>query len=273
MTKNPVKTNALILTGLVLLIALSITSCSLHIEKRRYRKGYYIEMGTYSPKREMPSVQSESPAEMVKVEPTLWQPNKTIDLKDSIRKENTGVSHREKTVTHSKGSVQGFKSIIKKADHCDIITFTDGTQMEIVVEEISETEIKYKKCNFTDGPSYRVSKSNVKRIDMYNGQVYRPEDTKGKTGNGGINGQIITSLVLGILAFILLIIGIVLVFTSYGFIPAAALAPTGILSLIGLIIGATTLHKGAHPLAWVAFFLNLFVQVFAIVFTILMFFM
>jgi hypothetical protein len=273
MNRNPAKTNAFILTGMVLAIVFFATSCSLHIEKRRYRKGYYIEMGSYLPKGQIPSVQPVSSAELVKLAPTPFQPNKTIEIKDSITKENIPMNNRKKTVIHSKRSIPDFKPSIKKADHCDIITFTDGTQLEIVVEEISETEIKYKKCNFTDGPSYRVSKSNVKRIDMYNGQVYRPEDTKGKTGNGGVNGQIITSLVLGILAFILLIIGIVLVFTSYGFIPAAALAPTGILSLIGLIIGATTLHKGAHPLAWVAFFLNLFVQVFAIIFTILMFYM
>ncbi len=259
-----------ILLSLIFLLLISATSCSLHIEKRRYRQGYHVEV-SYSNKlkQENPNRIQESNIETVNNQPDLPAINKSPEVKDSLIQIATKpVINKKKVVVHHKKKPT-ILSIKKRGDRCDIITFTDGTQAEILVEEISETEIKYKKCNYKDGPSYRISKWKVKQIAMYNGELYIPQPTK-KSSNGAINGQIITSLVLGIIALILTIIGGVLI-GSGGSLATAVLAPAGILSLVGLIIGATTLKRGAHWLAWFAFILNVIVQALAIVFTILMF--
>lgn len=254
---------------LIIGVLFSITSCNLHIEKRRYRKGYHVDLSYHQHNRVQPFTNSTSTSlEETTVEPTALVQNKNSELKDSLAEVATKPVETKKRVLPSKKTTLAVKQHQKRGDHCDIITFMDGTQLEIIVEEISETEIKYKKCNFKEGPSYRTSKVNVKRIDMYNGDVYVPENIK-KISNGRITGPTIASLVLGIVALICVIIGAVL---SGGFTATAALAPAGLLSLIGLIIGATQLRKGAHPLAWVAFALNVFVQILAIVFTVMMFY-
>jgi hypothetical protein len=254
----------------------SATSCNLHIEKRRYRKGYYVELSYHH--KTIPHHQIiESPERPAIEESTEMIVNKSVELKDSLVKTAIKPNEKQKPIVHRSKPKQRKKITYERGDHCDIITFTDGRQDEVIVEEITETEIKYKKCNFKEGPSYRVSKSKVKKIDMHNGEIYIPQYTN-NSSKGNVNGTMITSLILAILALICVIVGAVLVF-SYsgggfftGLIASVALAPAGILSLVGLILGATQLKKGAHPLGQAAFIANLVLQILAIIFTILMFF-
>jgi hypothetical protein len=215
------------------------------------------------------NVQAEVPTSTITPrEPEMMVENKTTEYRDSIiPSKESQMIHSEKIV--HKRSKPFIPNLQKRGDHCDIITFKDGTQLEVVVEEISTTEVKYKKCNFKDGPSFRTSKSNIKKIDMYNGQVYIPEDPK-DSKNANAKGVTITVLVLGILAMICVIIGGILS-GGYGFTATAALAPAGILSLIGLIMGAVNLGRDTSALSWIGFALNLLMQILAIIFTILMF--
>lgn len=250
------------------------TSCSLHIEKRHYRKGYYVEMNAHKKTRPIPAEIKNTPLKTENKETVTSNDSVHIVLKDSLVQLTTPTYHHSKT---KKQSPKTHQSLIQKNydDLCDVIIFTDGTQLEVVIEELGETDIKYKKCSFKDGPSYRVSKSKIKKINLKNGEVYEPQSVSNNPSNGQPNGATIASLVLGIIALICLIIGIVLVFSTgaglSGLIAAVALAPAGILSLIGLVMASTQLKKGGHKLALVSFLINLIVQILAIVFTILMF--
>jgi hypothetical protein len=55
------------------------------------------------------------------------------------------------------------------ADDCDYILLKNGEEIGGKVLEVGSTEIKYKKCDNPDGPTYTVNKSEVFMIKYQNG--------------------------------------------------------------------------------------------------------
>lgn len=53
----------------------------------------------------------------------------------------------------------------------DFILKTDSSTLKVKVVEIRETDIKYKKFEFTDGPSYTIRKNEVIQITYANGST------------------------------------------------------------------------------------------------------
>lgn len=51
----------------------------------------------------------------------------------------------------------------------DIVLFKDGTSEKAKIEEISLTEVKYKKFSNLEGPTYTVAKSSISSIQYQNG--------------------------------------------------------------------------------------------------------
>jgi hypothetical protein len=69
---------------------------------------------------------------------------------------------------------------------CDKILFIDGTEIQAIVKEVNSTEIKYKKCEFQDGPIYSIESSKVFIIKFKNGRkqiVNTAENAKEKRKN------------------------------------------------------------------------------------------
>lgn len=69
---------------------------------------------------------------------------------------------------------------------CDKIIFIDGTELEVIVKEVNPSEIKYKKCEFQDGPSYSVESSKVFIIKYKDGRkqiINTAESSKEKRKN------------------------------------------------------------------------------------------
>lgn len=62
-------------------------------------------------------------------------------------------------------------------EDCDVITLTNKLTIEVIIEEITATEVKYKKCNSPDGPSYKTPLSKIERIDLKNGDFFVPDKT------------------------------------------------------------------------------------------------
>lgn len=56
----------------------------------------------------------------------------------------------------------------KKAE-CDVLIQKDGSEVLVKVIEISLTEIKYKKCDNIEGPTYSLAKSDVFMLRYANG--------------------------------------------------------------------------------------------------------
>lgn len=53
----------------------------------------------------------------------------------------------------------------------DVITKTDGTKLDVKVEEITETVIKYRKASNPTGPVYTIPVSSVSTVQYENGDI------------------------------------------------------------------------------------------------------
>ncbi|WP_417291566.1 hypothetical protein [Corallibacter sp.] len=62
----------------------------------------------------------------------------------------------------------------------DIITKSDGEKIEAKIDLIGTDEVKYKKYNHLDGPSYMIKKSNISEIKFNNGIVQSFNNSKEK---------------------------------------------------------------------------------------------
>ena len=61
---------------------------------------------------------------------------------------------------------------VSTAANCqDLILKTDSSTLKVKVFEIRDTDIKYKKFEFPDGPSYSINKSEVLKITYSNGST------------------------------------------------------------------------------------------------------
>ena len=52
---------------------------------------------------------------------------------------------------------------------CDNIILTDGSEIQCIVQEVGVNEIAYKKCDFIEGPLYKLLKNDVFIIKYKNG--------------------------------------------------------------------------------------------------------
>jgi 1,4-dihydroxy-2-naphthoate octaprenyltransferase len=132
---------------------------------------------------------------------------------------------------------------------CDNIILRDGTEISAKVEEVGESEIKYKKCENLNGPDYRILKAKVLLIKYSNGtkdifeqeKEIEKEDKEVKTTvpiynninsnseTGKTEGFSIASMIIGIT-------GLIVVWVLSGFVGAG-------LGLIAVILAAIGLGK------------------------------
>lgn len=59
--------------------------------------------------------------------------------------------------------------LLKSVEECDVLSLKNGEEIKGKVVEVSQTEIKYKKCDNLDGPLYIIPKSDVAKIKFSNG--------------------------------------------------------------------------------------------------------
>jgi hypothetical protein len=84
---------------------------------------------------------------------------KIIVIPDQLKKENAINANLEKP----------YFIIGMVDDSCDNIILKDGTEISGIVKEISQTELRYKKCSNLDGPTFTINKSKVLMIQYRNG--------------------------------------------------------------------------------------------------------
>lgn len=151
------KTIKIISIGVLLLF---IQSCS--ITKRHYLPGYSVE----------------------------WQKNKVSEV-SAPDKNNNGINsfddtrspdempvsasidksepYNNSTKTLLKIGTQKKQFPIKSTEGCDVISLKNGEEINAKILEIGQTEIKYKKCDNLDGPTYIIPKSSATKIKFSNG--------------------------------------------------------------------------------------------------------
>lgn len=268
----------------IIIIGLCFSSCSLHFEKRKYRKGYYIETSKNRNQDKSTNTTQHIRVNKYSNEEVIIIPTKqSIHVIDTINNISPIIHLTQKT-NFTKNEIpkkpqKAFISKITKKSECDILHLMDGTTLEISVIQINDKEVAYKKCNFLDGPTYKTSILKVKDIELKNGEVYKPDPKTIKqqkeNNHAEVSGGMVAGMIIAGIATLALLAGIIVVLATAGFTAFFATIPlaiAGILSLISLILSAKYLKKGAHPLGKGAFALSLIVQILAIIFTVLMFF-
>ena len=89
---------------------------------------------------------------------------------------------------------------------CDILYFKGGYRMDYAkIIEISNTEILYKMCDYTNGPTLRINKSEIYKIRYANGReelVYSDRGTTPNTSNNSNREVDPFALISMILSFV-----------------------------------------------------------------------
>ncbi len=140
-----------------------ITDCT--IQKRLYRKGYYFDRWN---KRTKSFVRISERTELFVLSPIALKEksdgiNDVVLVAENKNKWNTTIIKKEKIIKHYN---------IQKPDSCgDKIVLKSGDEYTVKIIEINDNEIKYKRCDFLDGPLYTIHKSKVYLIQYSNGII------------------------------------------------------------------------------------------------------
>lgn len=156
----------LIWIGFVLCVLL-FSSCSL--EKRHYRKGFYVSNHHGSIKKQHSSEDKQG---------VTSRPEQPIPPKEFIHssEEPIVLASKDENTLLTNSSIKR-KTILNEDDCGDLIIFKNGDELKSKVIEINEREIKYKRCDNLDGPLITVNKSDVFMIKYSNGTKEVFKDT------------------------------------------------------------------------------------------------
>jgi hypothetical protein len=197
---------------------LILFSCS--VQKRKYQKGFYVSNNKHQNKIQKtvarkPKKEVENNNVVLKTNTIPFFSSEEINLSASVDNKTALLKNvRLPLLTKSNDSL------------CDIIILKNGDEVKAKVLEISPIEIKYNKCNMSDGPLYVVKKSDVFMIKYANGlkELIKTEATpttnspSNNTPTNSYNGPLKTHS-YAILAFIFSVLG----FITYGLLSIFAI--------------------------------------------------
>lgn len=153
-SKNTVMRNLPLVYGLVFILIAS--SCSM--EKRKYTGGFHI------PKKKSIGI-AKNPLQKQKISK---KPSKNLP-KSKVNNEELIVFNQFVSDDDDAISVKESESGETDTLLCDRVVFHDGNTVECLVLEVSNTEIKYKKCEFEEGPTYIAATHQIASIRYRNG--------------------------------------------------------------------------------------------------------
>lgn len=161
-------------TLLLIFTIVILGSCS--IEKRLHTSGYHLDWKKTG-KSHLNSEKNEvNERKINRLTP------KTIVYKDENYYSNLAIDSKPKKIVHKTPrtgkSINLSKQKVTKTlnNECDLIIFKNGDEVEAKVLEIGINEVKYKKCNNLDGPTFTENKSKVFMIKHANGTKTLFED-------------------------------------------------------------------------------------------------
>ncbi len=151
---------------IILLIVSILLFFGCSVQKRKYQPGYYVNFLNIKKKTD--------------------ENHKLVNHPNVSRLHKNTSDETPTLEITPKTSIQNEKSIalLKKNnflklanDSCDEIIFKDGTEMKAKVLEISSSEVRYKRCDMQDGPTYVAKRSEVFMIKYSNGtrEVFKEE--------------------------------------------------------------------------------------------------
>ncbi len=153
------------ISWILLFTVFIVTSCS--IEKRVYRKGYHVVWNSKH-------LQETKKQQVLKNEkPSL--------ANEIITEEVVAAANRESDID----LFTRRPLLILNKDTCgDVLLLQNADELKVKILEIDDKNIKYKRCDNIDGPTYSMSKSRVALIKYANGTkevvvqepIYKPAE-------------------------------------------------------------------------------------------------
>ncbi len=154
---------------LILLLFL-LSACS--IQKRTYRKGYYIDWKKNNSESHITTTKKNAPAKESLPHQDEAQ-NLVILYSDNKQEIPTELLQLKNTDQHL---IIEKKAPNKDGNCNDTIELSSGAKIIVKILEVNNSVIKYKKCDNLGGPQYEISKTNVKTITYESGlkQTLKP---------------------------------------------------------------------------------------------------
>lgn len=202
---------------ILLLPILTLFSCSL--QKRKYQSGYFLSWN----KNNLSIAKN--------------QKQKEFNLQKNEIKFNEISFEKDITTSANNKITKIFNNTINNnlavPDSCDKIIYKDGTEIMAKITEINTSEIRYKRCDFIDGPTFVEKQNKVFMIKYANGKSEMFKTEKAVENNNGkiiqdsqkINDKDKKTNAFSIASFVCSILGV---------FPLAILG----LAILGLIFGA-----------------------------------
>ncbi len=206
---------------ILLLPILTLFNCSL--QKRKYQSGYFLSWN----KNNLSIAKNEK--------------QKGFNVQKNEIKFNDISFEKDITTSANNKITKIFNNTIKNnlalPDSCDQIIYKDGTEIKAKITEINTSEIRYKRCDFIDGPTFVEKQNKVFMIKYSNGKSEMFKTEKADEYNNGkiiqdsqkINDKDKKTNPFSIAS---------LVFSILGFYPLIILG-----SILGLIFGAIAINQ------------------------------
>jgi hypothetical protein len=154
----PMKKNFIVFSILFVLLA---ASCS--VDKRIHRNGYHITW--HKNKRSSEGRVADASQIKAAENPADVKPDQLKAAMPEVLAAATGseISLLSKPDVNKDLFAEGV------SEECDVITMKNGDDIKVKVIEITPDLIKYKRCDFLDGPIYTARKSEVFMVRYANG--------------------------------------------------------------------------------------------------------
>jgi hypothetical protein len=201
---------------ILLLPILFLFNCSL--QKRKYQSGYFLSWN-----KNNLSIAKNEKQKAINVQKNEIKFNEISFEKDISTSANNKITKIfNNSITNN----------VAIPDSCDEIIYKDGTEIKAKITEINTSEIRYKRCDFIDGPTFVEKQNKVFMIKYSNGKSEMFKTEKADEYNNGkiiqdsqkINDKDKKTNPFSIAS---------LVFSILGFYPLIILG-----SILGLIFGA-----------------------------------
>ena len=139
---------------ILLLPILTLFNCSL--QKRKYQSGYFLSWN-----KNNLSIAKNEKQKGFNVQKKEIKFNEISFEKDITTSANNKVTKIfNNTITNN----------LAFPDSCDEIIYKDGTEIKAKITEINTSEIRYKRCDFIDGPTFVEKQNKVFMIKYSNGK-------------------------------------------------------------------------------------------------------
>ena len=154
---------------ILLLPILTLFNCSL--QKRKYQSGYFLSWN----KNNLSIAKNEK-------QKGFNVQKKEIKFKDiSFEKDITASANNKVTKIFNNSITNN----VAFPDSCDEIIYKDGTEIKAKITEINTSEIRYKRCDFIDGPTFVEKQNKVFMIKYSNGKSEMFKTEKAVENNNG----------------------------------------------------------------------------------------